>query len=48
MTLHKDANAKCFIVNSLNFPVRHEPVVVSGGSRPYPLDNIVYAKIVFA
>jgi organic hydroperoxide reductase OsmC/OhrA len=27
MTLHKDAHAKCFIANSLNFPVRHEPVV---------------------
>ena len=31
MTLHKDANARCFIANSLNFPVRHEPMVVSGG-----------------
>jgi len=34
MTLHKDANAKCFIANSLNFRIRHEPVVVSGGNRP--------------
>ena len=33
MTLHKDANAKCFIANSLNFPVRHEPTVVSDGDR---------------
>ena len=31
MTLHKDANARCFIANSVNFPVRHEPMVVSGG-----------------
>jgi len=28
-SLHKDANAKCFIANSVNFPVRHEPVVVA-------------------
>jgi organic hydroperoxide reductase OsmC/OhrA len=25
--LHKDAHAKCFIANSVNFPVRHEPVI---------------------
>jgi organic hydroperoxide reductase OsmC/OhrA len=24
--LHEDANANCFIANSVNFPVRHEPV----------------------
>lgn len=24
--LHAEANAKCFIANSVNFPVRHEPV----------------------
>ncbi len=24
--LHNDAHAKCFIANSVNFPVRHEPV----------------------
>ncbi|MBV9384638.1 MAG: OsmC family protein, partial [Streptosporangiaceae bacterium] len=24
-SLHKDANAKCFIANSVSFPVRHEP-----------------------
>ncbi len=24
--LHADAQAKCFIANSVNFPVRHEPV----------------------
>jgi len=29
MNLHKDANVKCFIANSLNFPVRHEPVIVA-------------------
>jgi organic hydroperoxide reductase OsmC/OhrA len=27
--LHKEANAKCFIANSLNFPVRHEPVIIA-------------------
>lgn len=26
--LHDDAHAKCFIANSVNFPVDHEPVVV--------------------
>lgn len=25
--LHAEAHAKCFIANSVNFPVRHEPVV---------------------
>ena len=25
--LHAEASAKCFIANSVNFPVRHEPVV---------------------
>jgi organic hydroperoxide reductase OsmC/OhrA len=29
VNLHKDANAKCFIANSLNFPVRHEPVIMA-------------------
>lgn len=24
--LHADAHAKCFIANSVNFPVRHEPI----------------------
>lgn len=27
--LHKTANEKCFIANSVNFPVHHEPVVVA-------------------
>lgn len=27
--LHEDANAKCFIARSVNFPVRHEPEVIS-------------------
>jgi organic hydroperoxide reductase OsmC/OhrA len=30
--LHKEANAKCFIANSVNFPVRHEPAVTAEGS----------------
>ena len=35
LSLHKDANAKCFIANSVNFPVRHEPVIAADdGSRP--------------
>ncbi len=25
--LHAEANANCFIANSVNFPVRHEPVI---------------------
>jgi organic hydroperoxide reductase OsmC/OhrA len=28
-TLHREANAKCFIANSVNFPVRHEPVITA-------------------
>jgi uncharacterized protein (DUF1810 family)/organic hydroperoxide reductase OsmC/OhrA len=31
--LHEDASAKCFIASSVNFPVRHEPVVVADGQR---------------
>lgn len=27
MSLHEQANAKCYIANSVNFPVRHEAVV---------------------
>ncbi|HYZ63267.1 MAG TPA: OsmC family protein [Acetobacteraceae bacterium] len=26
--LHEEANRKCFIANSVNFPIRHEPVFV--------------------
>lgn len=25
--LHHEAHAKCFVANSVNFPVRHEPVI---------------------
>lgn len=28
--LHGDANERCFIAGSVNFPVRHEPVVLAG------------------
>jgi organic hydroperoxide reductase OsmC/OhrA len=28
--LHEDAHHACFIANSVNFPVRHEPTVVVG------------------
>jgi organic hydroperoxide reductase OsmC/OhrA len=30
--LHRDAHEKCFIARSVNFPVRHEPVVIPAGS----------------
>ncbi|MQA85934.1 MAG: OsmC family peroxiredoxin [Streptosporangiales bacterium] len=30
--LHKIAHERCFIANSVNFPVHHEPVVVAGGT----------------
>jgi organic hydroperoxide reductase OsmC/OhrA len=29
--LHEEASAKCFIANSVNFPVHHEPAVTVGG-----------------
>ena len=29
-SLHENANKKCFISNSCNFPVRHKPVCVAG------------------
>lgn len=28
--LHKKANEFCFIANSCNFPIRHEPVCIVG------------------
>lgn len=28
-SLHKEAHAKCFIARSVNFPVRHEPVITA-------------------
>jgi organic hydroperoxide reductase OsmC/OhrA len=31
ISLHEDANAYCFIANSLNLPVGHEPTVTSAG-----------------
>lgn len=30
VSLHHDANSKCFIANSVNFPVHHEPVITAG------------------
>jgi organic hydroperoxide reductase OsmC/OhrA len=29
VSLHEEAHAKCFIARSVNFPVRHEPVVAA-------------------
>jgi len=29
--LHQQAHAKCFIANSVNFPVRHRPVITAEG-----------------
>ena len=29
--LHEEANAYCFVANSLNFPVLHEPIVAIAG-----------------
>ncbi len=29
-SLHEDAGKLCFIARSVNFPVRHEPVIVNG------------------
>jgi organic hydroperoxide reductase OsmC/OhrA len=30
-SLHRDAHAQCFIANSVNFPVRHEPTITTAG-----------------
>ena len=32
-SLHHEANRLCFIANSVNFPVRHEPVAKVAGER---------------
>ena len=33
-SLHHEANKLCFIANSMNFPVRHEPVCRIAASQP--------------
>jgi len=30
-SLHREARTRCFIANSVNFPVRHEPVTTADG-----------------
>ena len=38
--LHREAHEKCFIARSVNFPVRHEPVVVARPARsPRPVSG---------
>lgn len=34
MAAHRQANEWCFIANSVNFPVRHEPTVVVASPEP--------------
>lgn len=34
--LHHDAHAACFIANSVNFPVRHEPSIVQQAEAASP------------
>jgi organic hydroperoxide reductase OsmC/OhrA len=34
VSLHHEANAKCFIANSVNFPVHHEPAVTAENVTP--------------
>jgi organic hydroperoxide reductase OsmC/OhrA len=34
MRLHQEAHAKCFIANSVNFPVRYEPAVTVADNLP--------------
>ena len=31
--LHERANRSCYIANSVNFPVRHEPAVTAAAAR---------------
>lgn len=31
--LHEQAQSKCFIANSVNFPVRHEPEITTPQDR---------------
>jgi organic hydroperoxide reductase OsmC/OhrA len=35
-SLHKEAHAKCFIANSVNFPVRHESVITAAAPNGKP------------
>jgi organic hydroperoxide reductase OsmC/OhrA len=34
--LHREAHEKCFIASSVNFPVRHEPVVLAASTAGQP------------
>ena len=34
--LHREAHQKCFIASSVNFPVRHEPVVRAASTAGRP------------
>jgi len=34
--LHHDAHTKCFVANSVNFPVEHEPTIVRAVAEPAP------------
>ena len=38
--LHKDANAQCFIANSVNFPVRHEAKVIETDIAAVPKTSV--------
>jgi hypothetical protein len=46
-SLHKEAHAKCFIANSVNFPVRHESVVTAAAANgKTELDGLMMPPIV--
>lgn len=33
LSLHEQAHAECFIANSVNFPVRHQPTILRAGDK---------------
>ena len=33
--LHREAHQRCFIASSVNFPVRHEPVVLAASTAEW-------------
>lgn len=33
LALHEQAQGECFIANSVNFPVRHEPTILKAGNK---------------
>jgi organic hydroperoxide reductase OsmC/OhrA len=41
ISLHEEAHRRCFVANSVNFPVRHAPVVIVQNMSPQQASSVV-------